>query len=115
MYIPQLRMKLMRTGEWMETLKNSGFDIYRGKYRPGFNPGTQDEFPPEYRSLLGLLQEISDEGITVKSLEERLIDFPALRANGEEVFLCWRADEDDIEFWHSIEDGFAGRRRITKF
>ena len=40
-----------------------------------------------------------------------LVDFPAV-IDGKEVFLCWRSDEDDVLFYHGIEDGFAGRKPI---
>ena len=36
----------------------------------------------------------------------------ALPSAGREVFLCWEQDEEDIEFWHDLESGFAGRERI---
>ena len=42
-----------------------------------------------------------------------LVDFPGM-INGKDVFLCWRSDEDNIEFYHGIEDGFAGRKPIPK-
>lgn len=40
-----------------------------------------------------------------------LVDFPAM-IDGEEVFLCWRSDEDDIVYYHEVEAGFAGRKLI---
>jgi hypothetical protein len=40
-----------------------------------------------------------------------LIDFPALR-HGETVLLCWQLGEDEIEWWHTVDDGFAGRRPL---
>jgi len=40
-----------------------------------------------------------------------LVDFPAV-INGEEVFLCWRSDEDDIKYYHEIEEGYTGRKLI---
>jgi hypothetical protein len=40
-----------------------------------------------------------------------LVDFPAI-IEGKEVFLCWRSDEDDIMYYHGIDDGFAGRKLI---
>jgi len=40
-----------------------------------------------------------------------LIDFPAI-IGGNEVFLCWEQDEEDIEFWHDLESGYAGRERL---
>ena len=57
------------------------------------------------------LEEIQELGVLVKDLDSGLIDFPALRA-GEEVYLCWKLGEEKIEWWHRIEDGFAGRQRI---
>jgi len=50
-------------------------------------------------------------GIQIKDIDRGLIDFPSLR-NGQEVFLCWELDEDDIEFWHDLEAGYAGRERL---
>lgn len=40
-----------------------------------------------------------------------LVDFPAI-IEGQEVFLCWRSDEEDISYYHEIEAGFAGRKPI---
>jgi len=40
-----------------------------------------------------------------------LVDFPGL-IDGREVFFCWKSDEDDIEFYHELEEGFAGRKPI---
>jgi len=30
------------------------------------------------------------------------------------VLLCWRLGEDDIRYWHRVEDGFAGRRPVEE-
>ena len=50
-------------------------------------------------------------GVQVKDTAVGLVDFPALYG-GEEVLLCWRVDEDRVEYWHSLEEGFAGRKPI---
>lgn len=63
------------------------------------------------RELARLVDEIAAHGAQVKDLEEGLIDFPALR-RGETVLLCWRLGEDEIRYWHGLEDGFAGRRSL---
>lgn len=72
------------------------------------------------RDMAALTQAITDRiadinamGVLVKDLDTGLIDFPALR-NGDEVYLCWRLDEDGIGWWHEIEAGFAGRRPIDE-
>ena len=57
------------------------------------------------------LAEFQLREIQIKELDRGLIDFPAI-LNGKEVFLCWEQDEDDIEFWHDLESGFAGRERL---
>ena len=49
----------------------------------------------------------------VKDLDVGLVDFPTL-FRGEEVYLCWRMDEDDIDYWHGVHEGFAGRRPIDQ-
>jgi hypothetical protein len=63
------------------------------------------------RELARIVDEIGEHGAEVKDLDEGLIDFPALR-RGETVLLCWKLGEDEIRFWHRVEDGFAGRRPL---
>jgi len=54
---------------------------------------------------------IHERGAIVKDLDTGLVDFPALR-EGEEILLCWRLGEDEVAFWHGLEEGFAGRKRL---
>jgi hypothetical protein len=63
------------------------------------------------RELAGTVDEIVELGVQVKDLDEGLVDFPA-QHRGETVLLCWRLGEDEVGFWHSAEDGFAGRRPL---
>jgi hypothetical protein len=57
------------------------------------------------------LEEIDSIGVQIKDLDIGLLDFPCL-LDGETVLLCWKRGEARIEFWHRIEDGFAGRQPI---
>lgn len=50
-------------------------------------------------------------GVLVKDLDRGLVDFPALRGD-EEVLLCWEVGEDEVAYWHGLEEGFAGRRPL---
>ena len=61
--------------------------------------------------LKPLLQEFQKREIQIKDLDRGLVDFPTI-LGGREVFLCWEKDEEDIEYWHEIEAGYAGRERI---
>jgi len=61
--------------------------------------------------LEGAFLEFQRRQIQLKDLNRGLVDFPAL-IGGREVFLCWEQDEDDIEFWHDLDAGYAGRERL---
>lgn len=66
------------------------------------------------RALLEIklcLGEFARRHIQIKDLDRGLIDFPALRGP-KEIFLCWEKDEEDIEFWHDLESGYAGREPL---
>jgi hypothetical protein len=57
------------------------------------------------------LAEIDAIGVQVKDLEQGLLDFPSL-VDGRTILLCWKLGEKEIAFWHSPEDGFAGRKPL---
>ncbi|HEV2837531.1 MAG TPA: DUF2203 domain-containing protein [Pyrinomonadaceae bacterium] len=48
-------------------------------------------------------------GVQLKDYERGLVDFPSLR-DGRVVLLCWQMGEgDELEWWHDVDAGFAGR------
>jgi hypothetical protein len=51
------------------------------------------------------------EGVQVKDMDRGLIDFPA-QVEGQDALLCWHVGEERIAFWHSPEEGFAGRKPL---
>jgi hypothetical protein len=56
--------------------------------------------------------ELESMGIQLKDYSQGLIDFPSMR-EGRVVLLCWKADEgDQLEWWHDMEAGFAGRQPL---
>jgi hypothetical protein len=63
------------------------------------------------RELARSVDDIVALGVEVKDLDEGLVDFPALRGD-ETVLLCWQLGEDEVGYWHSQEDGYAGRRPL---
>jgi hypothetical protein len=81
----------------------------------GSGEGVGDARTPEFAKLARELQEVVDElaliGVQVKDADTGLLDFPADRG-GEQVLLCWRVGETEVGWYHGLEDGFAGRRRI---
>ncbi len=59
-----------------------------------------------------VIEEFHEQGVEVKGLDPPLIDFPALH-EGREVLMCWREGERAVAWWHSADEGFAGRLPIT--
>jgi len=55
------------------------------------------------------LAELEALGVQLKDFERGLVDFPSLR-DGRVVLLCWQLGEgDELEWWHDVDAGFAGR------
>jgi hypothetical protein len=53
--------------------------------------------------------ELEAIGVQLKDFDRGLVDFPSLR-DGRVVLLCWQLDEgDELEWWHDLDTGFAGR------
>ncbi len=40
-----------------------------------------------------------------------LVDFPAI-IDGEEVFLCWRGDEEQIQYYHKMNENYSLRKPL---
>jgi hypothetical protein len=71
---------------------------------------------PQYARLLIDLSlgagQLESLGVQLKDYSQGLIDFPSMR-DGRVVLLCWKADEgDQLEWWHDVEAGFAGRQPL---
>ena len=107
--LPQVRQWLSRLNELRGYAAGLEEEIGRLMARHGEAGG-----PPIQSSVRLLvefkkvLREFQTRQILIKDLDRGLVDFPAILA-GKEVFLCWEQDEEDIEYWHDLEAGYAGR------
>jgi hypothetical protein len=61
--------------------------------------------------LASAIGKVQATGVLVKDLDSGLVDFPAKR-DGEDVLLCWQLGEDEVAFWHGLDDGYAGRQPL---
>ncbi len=105
---------ISRIVELKKALDSKNYDVYRHRYFGGAGPNGSGTYPPEVDELVNLVRTLTGHGVLVKSLDSGLIDFPHLRENGEEAYLCYKLGEEDILFWHPIEAGYAGRRSTTE-
>ena len=58
------------------------------------------------------IEDLENTGVSLKGLDEGLLDFPAKRFD-EEIWLCWKEGETEIKFWHEKDSGFIGRKPIS--
>ena len=63
--------------------------------------------------MAAAVARIDAVGITLRDIEQGLIDFPAL-SGGRQVWLCWQLGESDVAFWHELETGFGSRRPLIE-
>ena len=74
-------------------------------------------YDAQLQTVKDSLAEIDAIGVEVKDIDTGLLDFPCL-IEGDTVLLCWKMGESRIEFWHTLDGGFAGRQplddRFTK-
>lgn len=71
----------------------------------------QEQLDVEVAGIARCVARIHEVGALVKDLDDGLVDFPA-RLEGEEILLCWRLGEEEIAFWHGLEEGFSGRKPL---
>ncbi len=121
--LPALRELLPRLRAWAGRLGEVHGELARLSRFWGSELGARDHpdhglngrLEAEWRNLTRRLDEsigaLRTEGIEVKQLESGLVDFYGL-VDGELVLLCWRTDEAEVAYFHTLESGFAGRRPL---
>jgi hypothetical protein len=82
-----------------------------GDFDPQEPRSLEEDFEREAAAVARCVEWLERLGVVVKDLDRGLVDFPALR-NGEEVLLCWQVGEDEVAFWHGLDEGFAGRKAL---
>jgi hypothetical protein len=95
-----------RRAALLERIAGNGGDL-----GPGDLAELTAEVEAESAALARAVRELSALGVQVKDLDRGLVDFPSLR-DGDEVLLCWQLGEDEVAFWHGVDDGFAGRQPL---
>ena len=59
-----------------------------------------------------LMTEVQETGAELKGIAPLLVDFPG-DLGGLPVLLCWLEGETELTWYHRLELGFAGRRRLA--
>lgn len=91
----------------------SGRDMSSGDPYDDELSQVESDLSQDGKRLVGFAEELRQLGVELKSPTEGLVDFPAV-VDGELAYLCWKYDEPEIQFWHSMTAGFAGRQPIPR-
>lgn len=57
------------------------------------------------------IREVEELGCFVEEFKRGILNFPSLYC-GRKVFLCWKPDEDEVRFWHELDESFNDRVQI---
>lgn len=113
--IPTLRRLLTRMAKSRVRLLDLRVEIDLARENARYGGGSPAG--PTYLKFMldftEVMQEIQSLGVQMKDFSNGLVDFPC-EYEGRIVFLCWKPDEDEINWWHEIDAGFAGRQPLTE-
>ncbi len=112
--LPRVRGWLQRLSELREQLGKQDKKLEK-LLEPGRDLGGPivDNWARTLAQIKSVLYEFLQREIQIKDLSRGLLDFPALM-DDKEVFLCWERGEADVEFWHELDAGYAGRQRLDE-
>jgi hypothetical protein len=95
-------------------MDEKGYDVFKHQYFGGMGPNGMKAFPSQLERLVEIVKQFGEQEIEIKDLNKGLIDFPHVRTNGEEVYLCYLLGEPEIISWHTITGGFLGRHALDE-
>src|SRR5262245_28445879 len=101
----QLAKDIVERQQRVEYLK-AGRDIERGDPYSDELAQSLDDLERDRERLHDYVIELRELGVEPKGAIEGLVDFPAMM-DGQLVLLCWKYDEPEVLFWHTLEGGFA--------
>lgn len=82
-----------------------------GGHAAGDLGAAQSELVALGEAAVACYEHLESLGVLVKDPDLGLLDFPAAR-DGAPVLLCWHVGEESVGFWHSYDEGYAGRKPI---
>jgi hypothetical protein len=114
-FLPEIKNrfnKIIEKRDKIVTIQNELSNIVNGNNSFKIFFDKKMELNRTISSLYKEIEEVEEFGVLIKSLEEKLVDFPSIRFN-KEVWLCWNIEEEKIRFWHDKNEGFIGRKPLS--
>lgn len=99
---------------WREKILE--LDLVASTVKPGEGRDRAEELERDAQALAreidGFQRELEELGIQLKDRRLGLVDFPS-EMNGRRILLCWRLGEPEVQFWHEVDAGYAGRQPLS--
>ncbi len=106
--LPEVRRRVDAVVEVRADLAEISSDLHLG----GSSPlGGLAELKALQARLDEMLEWFSVQGIEIKGFAPVLLDFPA-ELDGVAVRLCWLENEPTLAWYHRVDLGIVGRRRL---
>lgn len=114
--LPQVKELMQRAQEARREIIRLRPELWPVLSKAALNGGSREagEALLQFKQLEAGIKGIMALGILVKDVDRGLVDFVGMR-EGREIYLCWQYGEEEIEFWHEVNHGFAGRRPIDPY
>lgn len=114
--VKEIMQGLLQNKENIDLLNSIKID-YSEDYQGEFNELNFTKINKEFHKLsyefFARIEDLESKGCILKDLNEGLVDFYSI-FEGREILLCWKYGEENIEYWHDLESGFAGRQHIAE-
>ncbi len=111
--LPQVRLLVAQIMQARETIIAAQPELWPVLEKSIGNRGSKKagELLSEFQRVEQGVKALQTIGCVLKDMSIGLVDFPALR-EGREVLLCWKYDEPEVMFWHDLQSGYQGRKRL---
>jgi hypothetical protein len=110
--LPQLKALLNQLREAKDELTDAEAHEALSEAAPGNGGGEEGrQVGVAFLEVRRLLETIEQSGIVLRDIDRGLVDFPAM-IDGNEVYLCWELEEDDVAYWHDMDAGYGGREPL---
>jgi hypothetical protein len=103
---------LLERRERLENVKRIRGQAQTGRMYSEELEQVEADIDRDEEKLMGYVHELAELGAELKDPRTGLIDFPA-QLEERIVCLCWKLGENDIEHWHEVDAGFAGRQPVS--
>ena len=113
--LPTIQKKLSRlqaAKQAVELLEEIEIELDDEEQNYRYNLHLEKEYHRRQYLFYRELESLEQQGCIIKDIEQGLVDFPCI-FQGRDVFLCWKLGEEQLRYWHEIDNGYAERKPIV--